>query len=44
VGQVNEALCKVLCRSIVVIAQSVRKLGVEATFWAESPLAEKVGV
>lgn len=31
-GQINEALCKVLCHNLCVVIQSVRELGIEAAF------------
>src|SRR6266446_5170221 len=31
-GQINEALCKVLCHNLCVLIQSVRELGIEAAF------------
>ena len=31
-GQINEALCKVLCHNLCVVIQSVRELGIEADF------------
>lgn len=36
VGQVNEALCKVLCHNLCCVIQSTYELGIEATFGAES--------
>lgn len=42
VAQVNEVLCKVLCHNICVLIQSIYELGLEPTFWAESPVAQKV--
>jgi transposase/predicted nucleic acid-binding Zn finger protein len=35
-AQVNEALCKVLCHNIVVLIQSMFKLGLKPKFWAEA--------
>ncbi len=32
VGQVNEALAKVLCHNIVVVGQSIHELGIEPAF------------
>lgn len=43
VGQINEALCKVLCHNICVLIQEMHELGIEPTFCAESSLAQKVG-
>ena len=34
-GQVNEALCKVLCHNICCLIQSIFELGIEPTFWAQ---------
>ena len=34
-GQINEALCKVLCHNLCVVIQSVRELGIEAAFTNE---------
>ncbi len=31
-GQINEALCKVLCHNLCVVIQSVRELGIEVAF------------
>lgn len=42
IAQVNEVLCKVLCHNICVLIQSIYELGIEATFWAELPVAQKV--
>jgi transposase len=39
---VNELLCKVLCHNICVVIQSMYELGIEPTFCAERPLAQKV--
>jgi transposase len=41
-AQVNEVLCKVLCHNICVLIQSIYELGLEPTFWAEMPVAQKV--
>jgi hypothetical protein len=41
-AMVNELLCKVLCHNICVVIQSMFELGVEPTFWAETPFAHKV--
>jgi transposase len=40
-AQVNEMLLKVLCHNICCVIQSMYELGVEPTFWAESPVAHK---
>lgn len=42
VGQVNEALCKVLCHNIFVLVQAIHELGIEPVFCAESPPAQKL--
>ena len=31
-GQINEALCKVLCHNICVLVQAIHELGIEPTF------------
>ncbi len=41
-AMVNELLCKVLCHNICVVIQSMYELGIEPTFWAETPFAQKV--
>lgn len=41
-GQINEALCKVLCHNICVLVQAIHELGIEPTFCAESSVAQKV--
>ena len=41
VAIVNELLCKVLCHTICVVIQSLYELGIEPTFCAETPLAQK---
>jgi transposase len=33
VGQVNEALTKVLCHNLVVVGQSIHELGIAPMFW-----------
>ena len=40
-GQINEALCKVLCHNICVLVQAIHELGIEPTFCAESSVAQK---
>lgn len=35
-AQVNEALCRVICHNISVVIQSMHKLGIAPTFWAET--------
>ncbi len=32
-GQINEALCKVLCHNVCVLIQEIHELGIEPTFW-----------
>ncbi|HLX59280.1 MAG TPA: transposase [Ktedonobacteraceae bacterium] len=39
----NELLCKVLCHNICVVISSMYELGIEPTFCAELPLAQKEG-
>jgi transposase len=41
VAQVNEVLCKVICHNLCVLVQSIYELGIEPTFWAESPVAQE---
>ena len=41
-GQINEALCKVLCHNICVLVQAIHELGIEPTFCAETSVAQKV--
>ena len=31
-GQINEALCKVLCHNICVLVQAIHELGIEPSF------------
>ena len=42
VAQTIELLLKVLAHNICVVIQSVYELGIEPTFWAEWPPAQKV--
>jgi len=42
-GQINEALCKVLCHNICVVIQSIHELGIDPTCCAGVPLAQIVG-
>ena len=37
VGQINEALCKILCHNICVVVQCIHWLGIEPTFGADAP-------
>lgn len=41
-GQVNEALCKVLCHNICVLVRAIHELGIEPDFCAESLLAQEL--
>lgn len=41
-AQINEVLCKILCHNICVLIQSIYELGLEPTFWAELPVAQKL--
>ena len=41
-AQVNELLCKVLCHNLCVLVGAIYELGIEPTFWAESPPAQEV--
>jgi transposase len=40
-AQINEALCKVLCHNLCCVIQSIFEFGIEATFCAEQPVAQK---
>jgi transposase len=40
IAQVNEVLCKVICHNLSVLVHSIHELGIEAIFWADSPLAQ----
>ena len=40
-AQMNEVLCKVICHNLCVLVKSIHELGIEATFWAESPVAQQ---
>lgn len=44
VAMVNEALCKVLCHNLVVLIHETHELGIETTFWAESPVAQEIAL
>ena len=37
-GQINEALCKVLCHNICVLVQAMHELGIEPAFGSYSVL------
>ena len=39
VGQVNEALCKVLCHNLVVLVRSIYELGIAPVFWPGEAVA-----
>jgi len=41
-GQINEALCKILCHNICVLVQAIHELGIEPNFGAESQPALKL--
>lgn len=41
-GQINEALCKVLCHNICVLIQAIHALGIESTFCAKPAPTQKV--
>jgi transposase len=41
-GQINEALCKVLCHNICCLVQAIHELGIEPTFGSESELEPKL--
>jgi len=42
VAMVNETLCKILCHNLVVLIHETHELGIETTFWAESPAAQEL--
>jgi transposase len=42
IPQENELLCKILCHNLSVLVLAIHKMGLEPTFWAEGPLAQKV--
>jgi len=42
-GQINEALCKVLCHNICVLVLAIHELGIEPNFCAESRVAHLLG-
>ncbi len=41
VAMVNETLCKVLCHNLVVLIHETHELGIDTTFWAETPIAQE---
>ncbi len=41
-GQINEALCKVLCHNVCVLIRATHDLGIEAAFGSETPLEPKL--
>ena len=41
-AQVNEALAKVLCHSLVVLIHEISALGIEPVFWAEKTAAQEL--
>jgi transposase len=43
-AMVNEVLCKVLCHNLTVLIHAICELGIEATFWAEKPVAQQLTV
>jgi transposase len=43
VGQINEAVCKVLAHNICVLVQAIHELGIEPIFCAEIRPAQKIG-
>lgn len=43
VGQINEALCKVLAHNICVLVQAIHELGIEPIFCAEIQPEQKIG-
>jgi len=42
IAMVNETLCKILCHNLVVLIHETHKLGIETTFWAETPAAQEL--
>jgi len=44
VAMANEALCKTLCHSICVLIQESFELGINPTFCAEKPVAQKLAI
>jgi transposase len=43
-GQVNEALCKVLCHNICCLVQAIHELGIEPTFGSEGTFSSELPV
>jgi transposase len=41
-GQVNEALCKVLCHNICTLAHAIYELGIDPTSWSEDKITPRV--
>jgi hypothetical protein len=41
---VNEVLCKILCHNLCCLIQASYELGISATFWAESAVAQQPAV
>ena len=41
VAMVNEVLCKIICHNIACLIQEIHERGIEATFWAESTIAQE---
>ena len=42
VAMVNETLCKIICHNLVVLIHEMFELGIDPTFWAETPVAQEV--
>ena len=42
IGQINEALCKVLAHNVCVLVQAIHELGIEPIFCAEIRPAQKM--
>src|SRR5437870_13819466 len=42
VGQINEALCKVLCHNICALIQATHELGIEPTFGAKPTIGAEL--
>lgn len=43
-AMVNEALCKFLCHNICCVIQKMFELGIDPAFWADSTVAQEVGL